>query len=63
MPITAIKDPPAWTIFDGEGSNQTRLGRVTQVGGSFVFTPDSGNAASATLMRELADRLDALNAP
>ncbi len=63
MPITAVKDPSAWTIFEGEGSNQTRLGRVTQVAGSFVFTPDPGNVASAALMREIADRLDALNAP
>lgn len=68
MTISAIKDPAAWTIYTGGGSNQTLLGRVTfspePAPGTYIFTPTSSDTAiSAAVMRAIANKLDELNTP
>jgi hypothetical protein len=63
MTITAVPDPLAWTVFSGSGSNQTLLGRATIANGRYVFTPEPVAYTSGADLREIADKLDALNAP
>ena len=63
MTVTAVPDPKAWTIFEGSGSNQALVGRVTLVEGIYTFTPEPPARVSAATLRLIADKLDALNAP
>ena len=63
MTVTAVPDPKAWTIFEGDGSNQTLVGRVMLIEGVYSFTPEPAARTSAATMRLIADKLDALNAP
>lgn len=62
MTITAVQDPPAYTIFYGEGSNKTEIGRVTREGTAYIFTPTTASMPVA-VVKALGEWLEARNAP